>query len=449
MKVILVISDSELLSQLYITNLEVYLNSKVKLVNDCDAALSFLESGETVDLIITLANIQDKNILDSLRGQLQKKEEVIPIIAIGELVETSPEVYEVKSYYSVQNIVRTAAKILGVTAKSMFETVVPKFFPIDLHFLFNLQKTPVNLYLELKKNNAESEYTIFSNSGSLVADAVKGLLKDGVEFVFVNAQDRLTLVNAVSLSICDELNNSEVKSVEDKMNLIETSMEFVAKTYVSAEVSAEIVSLANACTQKMSEVLLEVPSLKYLLKTLLNNKNGFIYTHSMLGAYVASHIVKNVPWGGESHLEKINFVLFFHDIALTPIFEKHPEFTKEEDLLYSEEITEEEKEIVLNHAKLSAELVSGLKKCPIGSDLLIKQHHGMGNGVGFATEFRDDISPLSKIIIISEAFIECMMENKVESEKQCKLNEIISNLNEQFPKHTYKKIIETLSTIKI
>jgi hypothetical protein len=168
----------------------------------------------------------------------------------------------------------------------------------------------------------------------------------------------------------------------------------------------------------------------------------------MLCAYVASYIVKKVPWGGETHIDKINFVLFFHDIALVPVFEKYPNSYSEEEMLFIESISEEDKNLILNHARISAELVTGLKKCPIGADLMIKQHHGISNGVGFATEYRDDISPLSKIIIISEAFIEEFMVFKNKNEA-INIDLILEKLNDRFPKHTYKKIIETLQTIKI
>ena len=98
---------------------------------------------------------------------------------------------------------------------------------------------------------------------------------------------------------------------------------------------------------------------------------------------------------------------------------------------------------------MSAELVTGLKKCPIGADLLIKQHHGIGNGIGFAAEFRDDISPLSKIIIVSESFVEELMNKKNAGENEIKVGEIIKDLKEKFPKHSYKKIVDTLNSLKI
>jgi response regulator RpfG family c-di-GMP phosphodiesterase len=297
------------------------------------------------------------------------------------------------------------------------------------------------------KNNKE-EYHLLVSKGANANQSIHKLLAEGVDDIYVLSNDRLKMINFVSILLCNDVTDTKNKSTDEKQASIENSMNFVAASIVSNDISPEILTLVNSCTKVMTEVITEIPSLKNLLKTVLNNKNGYIYTHSMLSAYVAAHIVKSVPWGGAIHIEKINFVLFFHDITLGPIYEKYPDFKMEEDLLFSGLLSEEEKELVINHARLSAELVSGLKRCPIGADLLIRQHHGVGNGSGFAAEFRDDISPLSKIIIVSEAFIDELFSKRNLGESVV-ISDIIKELKDRFSKHTYKKIIDTLNTLKI
>ena len=130
---------------------------------------------------------------------------------------------------------------------------------------------------------------------------------------------------------------------------------------------------------------------------------------------------------------------------LVPIYSKHPSLKYEEDLLFSDALTDKEKEIVLNHARLAAEAIITYKRAPIGADLLIKQHHGITNGIGFAIDFKDDISPLSKIVLVAEAFIEEFMKMRDQNPNyQIDTKQLIAVLNEKFKKTTYKKIIETL-----
>ncbi|MDO9183155.1 MAG: hypothetical protein Q7U04_12140, partial [Bacteriovorax sp.] len=212
----------------------------------------------------------------------------------------------------------------------------------------------------------------------------------------------------------------------------------------------EVMNIANACTKVMEEISKEAPGFKSLLKILNSNKNGHIYSHSILASFISNHIIKKVSWGGEGHLEKINFVLFFHDIMLAPIYLNHPTLKFEEDLLFCDELNDKEKEIVLNHARLAAELVITYRRAPMGADLLIKQHHGMTNGIGFAIEFKDDISPLTKIVLVAEAFIDEYLKGKNDDPKyQIDLKVILPMLNDKFRKNTYKKIIETLDSLKL
>jgi len=142
----------------------------------------------------------------------------------------------------------------------------------------------------------------------------------------------------------------------------------------------------------MSEISNEVAGLKDLLQLVQNNKNGHIFAHSILASFIAGHILKKVPWGSDDHILKINFVLCFHDIFLAPIYNSHPNLKHEDELLLSTELTEKEKNIVLDHARLAAEA-----------------------------------NPKYKIV----------------------LNTIIGNLKEKFNRSTYIKIIQTLDSLRL
>lgn len=74
----------------------------------------------------------------------------------------------------------------------------------------------------------------------------------------------------------------------------------------------------------------------------------------------------------------------------------------------------------------------------------------MTNGIGFAIDFKDDVSPLSKIVLIAESFVEEYMKGKdADSNYQINTKQIIAQLKEKFSKSTYRKIVDTLETIKL
>lgn len=441
MKNILVISDIELLNQLYSTNLNVYLNANVLLCGNI-SEISQIISTQKIDLIITLSSIEKEDVISLI---IDSK---VPKIVIGENEKYKSQFPTVKGYYDLKSILRESAKILNITPKMMMEENVGEYYPFKLDNLKYLKATPVNLYIEMDKGSAGLIYSLFLNREKVLNDSLAELKNNNIDIIYVHAHDRLKMANTISAGIIDFLSLNNNLNIQQKEEVVATSMHLLASSIVSEEVSPEILNLVNRSTKIMTEIIVEIPTLTKLLKSLLANKNGFIYTHSMLSAYVASFIVKKVPWGGETHIDKINFVLFFHDIALVPVFDKYPNYNSEEEMLFIESISDDDKNLILNHARISAELVTGLKKCPIGADLMIKQHHGISNGVGFAIEYRDDISPLSKIIIIAEAFVEEFMKLKSNNEP-VNIDLMLEKLNDRFPKHTYKKIIETLQTIVV
>ncbi|MCR9206311.1 MAG: hypothetical protein NXH75_17145, partial [Halobacteriovoraceae bacterium] len=102
---------------------------------------------------------------------------------------------------------------------------------------------------------------------------------------------------------------------------------------------------------------------------------------------------------------------------------------------------------VINHARLASEMVKTFPRCPMGADAIILQHHGTTNGMGFTLDYKDDISPLAKVLIIAEAFVEELIKEKNKGAIPPNIDMIIEVLRSRFTKHTYKKIINCLDTI--
>ncbi len=450
MRTVLLVSDNEILNDLYMLNLEVYTGTQVITVADAKDAIAYLSKNPLPDVVISLNMINGQETALGLQQYLEKSEMVIPFMVLGTLPKNMINVINVPSTYNLQHFIRIVAKILGVTAKEMAEKVVTPYYPVPTKSILNVNSIECNIYLETKKNDTENDYILVLKKGSPVSSTIKKFYSDGIQTLYVNANDRLVMVNQVSSRVLDILKASD-SPVEKKVEAMSRGFEFVAATLVSSpEVTQELAQLSMACVKSMEEIAKETQSLRGLLSLLQNNKEGHIYVHSMLASYIAQHIVTHISWGGEGHVEKINFVLFFHDIMLTPIYAKYPHLKYEEDILFDDKVADKDKEIVLNHARLSAEMMNTYKRAPHGSDLLIKQHHGMTNGIGFAIEFKDDISPLSKVVIIAESYVEELMRQKEENPTKAIDNKLMMNyLFDKFKKHTYKKIIETLVNLKL
>lgn len=439
---ILIVSDNEILNQLYVTNMEVYLGTKAKIVPSAAEAFNLL-SQVNYKILITMSMINGQDSAEDVYNHIASLQNKPKIIIIGKPQKELQDVIIVPNSYSLKILIRSCAEILGITAKTMMNKEMDKYYPVENEFLLKLKEIPCTLYLKLNSG----EYSIIGKRGDGVQETINKFAKEGINTLYVNALDRLYIINLISESILDFLENTDGLDTAEKSDAVKTGQSFVGAIFnQSPEVNTEIVNIANACTKVMQEIVNESPSLMKLLAILNSQKDGYLYVHSILAAFVCNHIARRVSWGGNSHIEKINFVLFFHDIILAPLYQKYPDLKYEEDLLFSDKLSDKEKETVLNHARLSAEALVSYKRAPIGVDLLIKQHHGITNGIGFTVEYKDDISPISKIILIAESFIEEYFKLKEEDPKAITdTKKIISHLYEKFKRPTYKKIIETLN----
>lgn len=445
MRKILLLVEHGLLSQLYKTNLMVYLESQVVLCPNYSKFCEYLPNINEFLIVVSLAKFDSEDMAAEFKELLKDQKISIPILLIGDGSENTDQINFVPEFLNIQNILSAAAKQLKITAQMMASYKVPEYYPIDIEFIYYLKKAPTALYIEIN-----SEYVMFANKGTTIDEVVQGLKEEGIEKFYIKSHERLEIVAKITETLKEELAKNSHLNIQYKSEIVASGFDYFINNYVSPEASSSISVLATDCSKMMSEVVAESPDLQSLFSMFRNNKNNFLYIHSMLGSYVASHIIRNVPWGNESHVDKITYVFFFHDLYLAPIYAKYPHLMTEEDLMNSMELTRQEKHTLMNHARYAAELVAGLKKSPIGSDQLIRQHHGVSSGIGFAEEFKDDVSPLAKISIISEAFVEMFIKKKSENPHGAiDILDIIHQLNDRFKMNSYKKIIETLLTLNI
>lgn len=446
----LLISDNEVLNGIYSVNFEIYLATSVTVVDDLSSAKKLLELNPNFSVIVSLCLINGQDCAKRMKDYVDEGSLDIPLIVIGRQSElTESEAQILPSSYNIKALLRTAAKLLGITAADMAAREVPEYFPISTKLFFNIKQSPCDVFYKVKKAGGEPEYLLILAKDSKVWPRIKKYLDEGALTLYVPAQDRLSFANQASEQVIATLENENL-SVEEKVDIIETGIELVTAQYLENKVATEnVIKLSQTCVGAMTEVITDFPKIKKLLQALMNNKSGYLYSHSIMATYVANHIVRKISWGGESHIEKLNFVMFFHDMFLVPVYNKYPEARFEEELLFNPSVSDPDKEVVINHAKMACDIVKKFPRCPMGADQLILQHHGATNGMGFAVKYKDDISPLAKVIIISEHFVEEIFRQGDETGTQFNKSAVIAELKTRYGRSSYTKILETLESLEI
>lgn len=445
----LLVSDHTLINDLYAFNLKAYVDLGLTIKENLEEALKIIELGAHGDIIITLSQVEGEDAGQKILSLLEEKGIQCPLVMVGEksTAAHNPQVKTLPANLNIPLMVKSCAEILGVTAQAMAEKPVPDFYPVPLSLLETFPDAPCEVYARLAMTNQPSDFAKILDTGSPLARKINSYKESGVNQLFIPSELRLKIVNQASAVVSRILDNPNLEEGE-RIKATEQGYEIVAGLLGEAEeVTPEVIEISKKCMESVKKVIKDVPKLKNLLLSMLENKTGYLYLHSVMGTYISKHIISQISWGSDEHAEKLSFVFFFHDIFLSPVFARHPELQFEEDMVFNDSLGDKEKEVIINHARLASEMVKTFPRCPMGADAIILQHHGTTNGMGFTLDFKDDISPLAKVLIISEAFVEELIKEKNKGVIPPNIDHIIETLRARFTKHTYKKIINCLETI--
>lgn len=147
--------------------------------------------------------------------------------------------------------------------------------------------------------------------------------------------------------------------------------------------------------------------------------------------------------GGEQQqliFEKISMVSFFHDIYLED--EKLLKIMNQAQLKAAN-LTPEEKDLVTNHAHRAALMVQTYPRLSQGIDLIIKQHHGVGHGVGFPEQFSSSLSPLVIFFIVVEDFVtHCLVLGGLSQ-----FPKMMEILRERYQLPSYRKVLQEIENL--
>jgi hypothetical protein len=446
---ILIVTDNEVINSIYSINLKIYTDSTVTTVSTLEEFLEvFADECQKFDFVIASSFLDGEDVGIIICNEVALCDYNSGLLMVGEKGELPDDQENIKHLFDLKSIIGKVAKSFGITAKQMAALDHPDFYPMPIRMFFPLKTCPCDTFFKEPDADEQSYHKIFAQDKE-VWPKIKKYLDHGVSVLYISQKDRFTFTQDVTTQLIDDFQGVDEKTEQGKkLEIVEEGIETVAEQIFDSEMTEEVVELSNKCIDVLAETIEEAPDLKSMLRDLTANKSGFLYSHSIIAGVVASHIIDQVDWGSDAHKERLKFVLFFHDMYLTSVYKEHPEFMYEDKLIFDERLTEAEKEVIVSHALEAADVVSRFPRAPMGVDAIIRQHHGTASGLGFADVYKDDVSPLAKVIIVSEGFTEELLKT-IHAGQKVDVPVILERVYERFSKHTYIKIAKEIENIKL
>lgn len=444
-KSILVILDQQKYRDLYELNFKTYLNADVSICADLNDVENYFINNYGVSLIFMDAKVGGQDLLQKVATLINEKGLTVPVIAIGDpkkvkVADDLSKDFIVSPWDSVDDVkgvIKKAAEILQISAKDMAEVEVDEYFPIPLTHFYFLKEAACSVFIKIGKDDHIQYIKRIHHGEGLEDEVLDRYAKSGVKNLYIESESRLKFVNAITASICGILEDDEAAE-EDQQNAERVASEVIQSNIQALGITPEIVTMANTVMKSLAKDFKKHRKINSLFKSLIENKNSYTYNHMKLTNLIGLNMLKHMEWGQKEQEKTLGFVCMFHDIALPS--DECVKIHSEEELRDSD-IADDLKAIVKTHAQKSAEMIHAYPKIPMGADIVIRQHHGMMNGVGFSEFCGGNLSPLSIIFIVAEDTADHILKSE---NKALDKGALMAHLNGKYSTSRFKKMIDAL-----
>ena len=437
MKTTLIVESHSQFEDFLSINLFTWLGLKTVFVKSANFAIEYLKSDEPApDLIISKYEINNTEEAPLISKYLQENTLNIPFLTMGQKPkEAELALPHFTSILDIKPLIQECAKNLNITAKQMVQEIVPDYFPIPIQHFNLIDNTNTIIYTE----EDDVYQPVLAKDAAIDSLIVKDMIAQGHMQVYVKKEDRLKFVSHINHQIAAKLEIKELNP-NDKLVALDMSQRVLQQNIKRLGITQETIELSRRNMREMTNTAKAYPSLKKLLKKLLANKGSYEFKHSQMLMYVATQMLNQLDWVNEEQVQKLQFICFWHDIALEN--SEQCMIHTEKDLRAST-LSEAEKHLVKNHAQIAATIISKYPNAPIGVEQIIKQHHGMTNGVGFSEHYGQNISPLAIVFILAEDLVDAILR----ANSSFKLEMKILQMRKRYETQRFQKIIDVLEKI--
>jgi hypothetical protein len=433
----ILIEPHEDLRKIYALNLNTFVGTDVIHRKGADDAIELLRILPQVGLVITRAMIGSEETAVKIHRFLKNEGLATTLLVIGECMPISGEVMCLAEPVSWETLIKQAAKHLGVTLQDAINKVKPDYLPVGVHYFYDINRTPCDVYIRIKKGPNEYQFVKRIHSKDVFEKSdIKKYEEQGLREFYIPKDYVQYFTTFVTNNLVQKLEREDL-TLEDRILTTANAHEIVRETIQSIGFDDVSVELSDASINSMVKSVKNSPEVTQLLKFLFSNKVSYAYQHCHLLALMCHYVLSKQSWYKSEHLETLSFVSFFSDVTLKS--HQQMQISSMKDLAESN-LTDEEKRQVLGHAK---DAVALLADHPDANDYIktvLMQSHGKLDGVGFEENPGEDLHPLSKVFIVADAFVKILLNPALPSTKK----EILPMLSARFLNPSYQKIIKAL-----
>lgn len=433
----ILIESNEDLRKIFSLNLHTFVGTDVIHRKSSDDAIELLRILPQVNLVITRAKIENDETAIRIHNFIKNEGLATSLLVIGECPTLANEVLCLQEPVSWELLIKQAAQHLGVTLKNTITKVRPDYLPVGVHYFYDIQQTPCDVYIRIKKAPNDYQYVKRIHSKDVFdKTAIKKYEEQGLKEFYILKDYIQYFTTFVTNNLVQKLERTDL-TLEERILTTANAHDIVRDSLQGVGFDEATIDLSDASINSMVQSVKDSPHVSGLLKFLFSNKVTYAYQHCHLLALMCHYVLSKQSWYKPEHLETLSFVSFFSDVTLKTTQQMQISSMSE---LADSNLTDEEKAQVINHARDAAGL---LQAHPDANDYIktvLLQSHGKTDGVGFEENPGEELHPLSKVFIIADAFVKILLNPLMPSTKK----DILPLLAARYTNPSYQKIIKAL-----
>jgi len=439
---IVLIEDNPSLNELLSINLTTYVGVEVIPRKNAEDAIGLLNILPNVDLIICSHKIGEEETAKVLVNYINEKKLDTGLIILGGSAKSHSEhAVIIENASEWEKVINTSAKILGISQEILAKKVLPDYIPIPVSYFARLDTSCCDVFIRIKKGPDDFQFVKRIHAGDTFSKTmVKRYVEQGLTHFYIPKELQKNFTNFLSDQLVKILENN-YEDIDEQIEVVADSYNVATKEILKLGFTSATVQLTDSIVDNMVEIFDKSSEMSTLLHKIINSKSSYLYQHCHMTSVVASECIKNLGIETKADHEKLAFAAFFKDISFVDNEELAKITTYEE--LEKAEISEEDWDLVFNHALESSVLIRKHPEAPLGVDDIVKHHHGSMNGKGFSTANVTKLTSLQQIFLISAEFVKELMAYR---ERGGKPTPIIEELYQKYPTPDMVSVIKALET---
>lgn len=334
-------------------------------------------------------------------------------------------------------------ELLGEITTKAIKVETEKYFELDVRLLNFKTDFKINfdLYTRVKKGDL-FEYNLKVTSGTIFNQSeFEKIYNRGIKQLWLKEKDYALGSHQIVVHFSKILLDPKL-SYEERFFYNGQCYDLLLKFIKENKIDQNFVEIIKNILPSYDHVVKNPDTFKFLKSNFLEDKYSYGLIHSTFSCILMLRIYPKFEWSKDLTLNKLNYLSFFHDLAMgsSRLIKQHHDFQ-----FYKDKMTPEELGIVEKHADTIAKIIEKIVKAPKEIMALMREHHGVLNGVGMSDSLNPRIYPLSKLFIITEAIVTLILDyredHKDEEMKIEVIKEILEKISPQFDKSGYVEIL--------